>query len=84
MRNPMGRVKPALTMAWIVAVGVIAALALSFSVAGQTPAQRPAYRAPHTTDGKPNLSGVYQAITEAYWDIEPHSSAPRARRTRRS
>src|SRR4029450_1730451 len=76
MRNPMGRLKPAPTRAWIVAVGAIAALALSFSVAGQTPAQRPAYRAPRTTDGKPNLSGVYQAITEAYWDIEPHSAAP--------
>src|SRR4030095_5557310 len=72
MRNLMGRRKPAPTMASIVAVGVIAALALSFSVAGQTRA----YRAPRTSDGKPNLSGIYQAITEAYWDIEPHSAAP--------
>ena len=72
MRNLMGRLKPASTMALIVAVGVIAALALSFSVAGQTRA----YRAPRTSDGKPNLNGVYQTITEAYWDIEPHSAAP--------
>ena len=69
MRNLMGRLKPAPTMALIVAVGVIGALALSFTVSGQTPAPRPAYRAPRTTDGKPNLSGVYQAITEAYWDL---------------
>ena len=75
MRNLMGRLKPASTVALLVAVGVITALAPSFTVEGQTPA-RPAYRAPRTTDGKPNLNGVYQSITEAYWDIEPHSSAP--------
>ena len=41
------------------------------------PAQtRGAYRAPRTADGKPNLNGIYQAITEAYWDIEPHNAAP--------
>ena len=71
----MGRLKPAPAMASIVAVGTIAAFALSFSVAGQTPGARPAYRAPRTSDGKPNLSGVYQAITEASWDIEAHSAA---------
>src|SRR5262245_20021923 len=72
MRNLLVRRKPASTVVSIVAVGVFAALALSFTAAGQTRA----YRAPRTSDGKPNLSGVYQAITEAYWDIEPHSSAP--------
>ena len=60
----------------IVAVGVIAVLGLSPTVAGQAPAAGPAYRAPRTTDGKPNLNGIYQAITEAYWDIEPHGAAP--------
>src|SRR5262245_42114828 len=76
MRNLVGWLKPAPTIALIVAVGVIAALGLSFTVAGQTPAARPAYRAPRTADGKPNLNGIYQALTEAYWDIEPHSAAP--------
>ena len=74
-RSFMRRRKRTPALASIVVVGAIAALALSLTVAGQTPA-RPAYRAPRTTDGKPNLSGVYQAITEAYWDIEPHSAAP--------
>src|SRR5262245_45241673 len=72
MRNLMGRLKRVPAMASVLAVGVIAALALSFTASGQTRA----YRAPRTTDGKPNLAGVYQAITEAYWDIEPHSAAP--------
>jgi hypothetical protein len=58
--------------ALIAAVGVSTAVALSLTAAGQTRA----YRAPRTSDGKPNLNGVYQAITEAYWDIEPHSAAP--------
>src|SRR5262245_38002464 len=36
--------------------------------------QAPAYRAPRTADGKPNLNGIWQAMNEANWDIEPHSS----------
>ena len=27
-------------------------------------------------DGKPNLSGLWQAITTAYWDLEDHSAQP--------
>jgi len=38
--------------------------------------QGPAYRAPRTADGKANLSGIWQALNEAYWDIEAHASAP--------
>src|SRR5262245_5472434 len=36
--------------------------------------QTPAYRAPRTAEGKPNLNGIWQALTEANWDIEPHNS----------
>jgi hypothetical protein len=39
-------------------------------------AQAPAYRAPRTADGKPNLNGIWQALDEANWDIEGHSAAP--------
>jgi hypothetical protein len=38
--------------------------------------QAPAYRAPRTADGKPNLNGIWQTISEADWDIEGHSAAP--------
>ena len=51
------------------------AFALWFSVVpamGQTPS----YRAPRTADGKPNLTGIWQAIGAAHWDIEDHEAKP--------
>src|ERR687887_1181239 len=39
-------------------------------------AQAPAYRAPRTKDGKPNLNGIWQAVNEANWDLEAHGAAP--------
>ena len=59
--------------ALIGAIGAITVLALA-----TLPAlgQGRAYRAPRTSDGKPNLNGIWQSVTEAYWDIEPHSPAP--------
>ena len=37
-------------------------------------AQTPAYRAPRTADGKPNLNGIWQAMNTANWDLEPHAA----------
>jgi hypothetical protein len=43
---------------------------------GQAPAPAaPAYRAPRTADGKPNLNGIWQVLNEANWDLEPHAAA---------
>src|SRR5437773_1508325 len=50
-------------------LGLILAVA---SVGGQTRT----YRASRTADGKPNLNGIWQALNEAYWDIEAHAAAP--------
>ena len=40
-----------------------------------SPAQAPAYKAPKTKDGKPDLNGIWQAMTEANWDIRPHAAS---------
>jgi hypothetical protein len=56
---------------------VTAAATLAILSGGMTvAAQAPAYRAPRTADGKPNLNGIWQAINEANWNIEGHSAAP--------
>jgi hypothetical protein len=39
-------------------------------------AQTPAYRAPRTPDGKPDLNGIWQALNEANYDIEMHVARP--------
>ena len=44
---------------------------------GQTPANRPpVYRAPRTTDGKPDLNGIWQALNTANWDLQDHAARP--------
>jgi hypothetical protein len=32
------------------------------------------YRAPRTTDGKPDLNGIWQAINTANWDLQDHAA----------
>ena len=52
---------------------VVTSLAL-ISIAAQTPATTaPAYKGPRTTDGKPNLNGIWQVLGTAHWDLEPLS-----------
>jgi hypothetical protein len=47
-----------------------AAAALSLAAAGPAAAQDPA-----TIDGHPNLNGIWQAMSGANWNLEPHSAA---------
>jgi hypothetical protein len=62
------RIRVALTLA---AATILAGIALS------APAQRGApVRPARTSDGHPNLSGIWQAMNTAHWDLEDHSPSP--------
>jgi hypothetical protein len=50
--------------------GLIALFLCALTVSAQT--------LPRMPDGKPNLTGVWQSIGSAYWDIEDHSAQPGA------
>src|SRR5271157_2083062 len=55
----------------ILAAGCSAVFLSMFTAAGQTAAPR----IPRMSDGKPNLTGLWQATGTADWDIEDHSAA---------
>jgi len=65
-----------------VTVAAVAGLWLTAaSMSGQAPAAAGAqfaagYKAPRTSDGHPDLNGIYQAFTTANWDIEAHAAGP--------
>jgi hypothetical protein len=50
-------------------------VALSLVILLPVSAQTPAYKAPRTADGKPNLNGIWQAMNTANWDIQGHAAA---------
>jgi hypothetical protein len=74
----------------VIVVGGVAAAAVSVWLAARlleaqspggeipAPGQFAPYMAPRTADGRPNLNGIWQALTTAYWDLEAHGAAPGA------
>ena len=58
---------------------LIAAVAflITMQAIAQTPARQGSTSAiPRMPGGKPNLNGLWQAMTTAYWDLEDHSAQP--------
>src|SRR5499427_2494758 len=47
---------------------------LLLPAAAHIPGQTATPRVPRMTDGKPNLTGLWQTMTTANWDIEDHSA----------
>ena len=56
-----------------VVVTIVAVVAV-WAVTPQTAGQAQSGQFPQTADGTPDLSGLWQAVGSAHWDIEPHSA----------
>jgi hypothetical protein len=57
------------------AAGLIVAVAFSAGGTQAQPVEAPPAQVPRTPDGKPDFSGIWQALTTAAWNIEDHSAA---------
>ncbi len=61
------------------AVGIGALAVVAFCWGGFRSAHsqsRAVYRAARNADGQPDLSGIWQTMNTANWDIEEHGAAP--------
>src|SRR6266849_10389165 len=68
------------TVAFLVVImqGIIGSAAFAQKAPSRTVARptaaAPKYRAPRSVDGKPDLSGIWQAMNTAGWDIQAHDA----------
>src|SRR5258706_14503052 len=60
----------------LVPCGTVAFSLATARVAGQAAAPAaPARAGPRGPDGKPNFSGIWEGLSKADWNIEPHSAS---------
>ena len=65
------------TIIGLTAAVALATAALTFWLtSSQAAGQARAYRAPRTSDGKPDLNGIWQAVGTAHWDLQGHPARP--------
>ncbi len=55
---------------------IAASMAVAFLSLATAPAAAQTYRPPRTPDGHADLSGIYEAVNTANWDLEDHSAQP--------
>ena len=61
------------SLSWMCALLVGSAICAAFMpMTAQTPA---AFRAPRTPLGQPNFQGIWQAMSSAHYDLEPHAAS---------
>lgn len=54
---------------------VVTRLFLAMALAASVAAAQTGYKAPRTADGKPDLTGIWQVMNTANWDLEGHAAA---------
>ena len=62
----------------LVGVAIAAAAVSAVITMSMTRTTGQASRPARTSDGKPNLNGVWQANNEANWDLQAHQARPGA------
>jgi hypothetical protein len=55
---------------------VAATLIFALLLGVATTAGAQTYKAPRTADGKPDLNGIWQALSTANWDLQEHAARP--------
>ena len=58
----------------IIASAAAAVVAVGMSFTAQSVEGQQGYQAPQTADGKPDLNGIWQAVSSAHFDVEPHAA----------
>src|SRR5712692_285770 len=78
MKKPIATIGGA---AGLTVVAMAMAAAVAQAQRGATPPRSPAarttstYNGPRTSDRKPDLNGIWQALGTAHWNIEAHSAS---------